>query len=215
MAFDLGYAVQALPVLLRALETTVLATVLGMAFALASGLSLALLQATPPLRRAARFSVLFVRDTPLLVQLYFLFFGLPALGLKLGPLATGVLGLGLHYGAYASETYRAGIEAVGREQWEAARSLGFSRYDTWTRIVLPQAVPPMLPAFGNQLIAMLKDTPLLSAITVVELVQAAQIEGARSFRYLELFTLVGLLFWLVSSAAAWVVALAGGRLVRP
>jgi len=138
----------------------------------------------------------------LLIQLYFLYFGLPAFGVSASPLLTGILGLGLHYSTYCSEVYRAGIEGVPRGQWEAARALGFRRLDTWRRVVLPQAIPPIVPALGNYLISMFKDSPLLAAITVTELLQTAKIIGAERFRYLEPLTLVGLLFLAVSLVAS-------------
>lgn len=205
MTFDLEYAAQVLPLLLRGLVVTVEATVLGMAAALAFGLAWALARRSRSrlVRGPASLGLEIVRSTPLLVQLYFLYFALPRVGVTLAPLAAGVLGLGLHYGAYVAEIYRAGLEAVPRGQWEAALSLGLSRGRTFRTIVLPQAVPLVLPALGNRLVAMFKDTPLLGAITVLEMLQVARLEGARTFRYLEPVTLVGLLFLVLSLAASW------------
>jgi polar amino acid transport system permease protein len=141
----------------------------------------------------------FVRDTPLLVQLYFLYFViLPAAGLPLSALWTGIVGIGAHYSAYTAEVYRAGIEGVPKGQWEAARALNFSVWQTWTAIILPQAIPKVIPALGNYLIAMFKDTPILSSIGVLEMLEQAQIIGSETFRYLEPMTEVGLLFLLVS-----------------
>ncbi|MDF1521545.1 MAG: ABC transporter permease subunit [Trueperaceae bacterium] len=130
-------------------------------------------------------------------------------------LATGVIGLGLHYGAYLSEVYRTGIASVDKGQWEAAIALDFSTLHTWRTIVLPQAIPPMIPAFGNYFIVMFKETPLLSAITVVELMQTAKIIGARTFSYVEPYTLVGLIFLLLSYPAALAVNRLEARLARP
>jgi polar amino acid transport system permease protein len=205
MRFDLEYAIEVLPALLSALRITVLATALGMTAALAVGLAWALLRRSRRrlVRAAASLSLELVRSTPLLVQLYLIFFTLPRLGVTLSPLAAGVLGLGLHHGSYVAEIYRAGIDAVPRGQWEAAVSLGLSRARTSCAIILPQAVPRVLPALGNCLVAMFKDTPLLGAITVLEMLQVARLEGARTFRYLEPVTLVGLLFLAVSLVAAW------------
>jgi polar amino acid transport system permease protein len=140
----------------------------------------------------------FIRSTPLLVQLYFLFFVLPDTGIRLSALTTGVLALGLHYSAYTAEVYRAGIEGVPREQWEAALALNMKPWHTWFAVILPQALPPVIPAMGNYLVAMFKDTPMLAAITVMELLQTAKLIGAESFRYLEPLTLVGLLFLAIS-----------------
>jgi polar amino acid transport system permease protein len=98
--------------------------------------------------------------------------------------------------------YRAGLESVARGQWEAARALNLPPRRTFLRIVLPQAIPPVLPALGNYVVAMFKDTPLLSTITVLELLYTAKNVGAETFRYLEPFTLVGVLFLVVSLVAA-------------
>lgn len=157
----------------------------------------------------------FVRSTPLLVQLYFLFYVMPRYGLAVSPLAAGIIGLGLHYSTYLSEVYRAGIESVPKGQWEAATALDFSRTQTWLRIILPQAVPPIVPMLGNYLILMFKETPLLSAITVVEMMQTAKIIGAGTFRYLEPFTLVGLLFLALSYPSALLVKRLERRWARP
>lgn len=156
----------------------------------------------------------FVRSTPLLVQLYFLFYVMPRYGLALSPLTAGIIGLGLHYSTYLSEVYRAGIESVAKGQWEAATALDFSRGQTWLRIILPQAVPPIVPMLGNYLVLMFKETPLLSAITVVEMMQTAKIIGAGTFRYLEPFTLVGLLFLVLSYPSALLVKRMERRLAR-
>ncbi|MDA4635977.1 ABC transporter permease subunit, partial [Escherichia coli] len=96
----------------------------------------------------------FIRGTPLLVQLYFIFYVLPDAGITLSPLVAGVIGLGLHYGTYTAEVYRGGIDNVARGQWEAARACNLSAFQTWTRIILPQALPPMIPALANYFIAM-------------------------------------------------------------
>jgi len=214
---DWAYAWSALPVLLRAFVVTAQATAVGMAAALLLGLVWAI-AARSPLRwlsGAARAVVEFVRTTPLLVQIYFLFYVLPDLGLTLTPFAAGALALGLHYSAYVAEIYRAGSDAVPRGQWEAALALHLSRAQTWRHVILPQALPPVIPALGNRFIAMLKDTPLLSAITVVEALQAAKIMGAETFRYLEPISIVGLLFLAASLLLARAVALLEARFAPP
>lgn len=197
---DWSYAAAALPVVLRGFVVTLEATVLGMAGALLLGLLWALAGRAPVrwLRGAARGLVEFVRTTPLLVQIYFIFYVLPGAGMRLAPFAAGALALALHYSAYVAEIYRAGIDAVPRGQWEAALALNLSRAQTLRHVILPQALPPIVPALGNRFIAMLKDTPLLSAITVVEALQAAKLLGAETFRYLEPITIVGLLFLAAS-----------------
>jgi polar amino acid transport system permease protein len=127
------------------------------------------------------------------------------LGIVLSPMVTGVLALGIHYGAYTSESYRAGIESVPRGQWEAAVALNMRPATKWRWVVLPQAVPTVIPALGNYLVAMFKEAPLLSTITVVELLAVARSIQSRTFRGLEPFTLAGLLFLAVSIPAAMFV----------
>lgn len=214
--FDWGYALAILPHLLAGFAVTLQATAAGTAIALVLGLVWAILRRSH-LRLVswpAAAVVELVRSTPLLVQLFFLFYVLPGLGIALSPFVTGAIGLGLHYSAYMAEVYRAGIDSVPRPQWEAAAALNFGRVHTWRAIILPQAIPPVLPALGNYVIGMFKDTPLLSAITVVEVLQTAKIIGARSFRYLEPLTLVGLLLLLVSLGASHLVRTLEVRLAR-
>ena len=204
MIFDWQYALDALPVLASGLKVTVQATLLGMAFALVVGLVLTLARRShlALISWPTAFIVEFVRSTPLLVQIYFLFYVLPTFGVTISPLTTGILGLGLHYAAYCSEVYRAGIESIPRGQWEAATALNLNRFTTIFKVILPQAIPPVVPALGNYLVAMFKDTPLLSAITVLEMLQQAKILGSETFRYVEPLTMVGAAFLIMSLVAA-------------
>lgn len=197
------FAWEILPVLLEALVVTIQATILGSILALTLGLVLALFRRSTRwyVRRPAAWAIEFIRSTPLLVHLFFLFYALPQLpyvGVTLSPLTAGVLGLGIHYATYTSEVYRAGIEGVPKGQWEAATAVNLPTRRTWTGVVLPQAIPNVLPALINYVIAMFKETPLLALITVIEVLGAARIIGTQSFRYLEAFTLAGLLFFTVS-----------------
>jgi polar amino acid transport system permease protein len=204
MIIDWRFAWEILPQFISALWITVQATVAGMLIALTLGLLLALARRSraPWLNWPVAGLIEFVRGTPLLVQIYFLFYVLPDLGLKLSPLTTGIIALGLHYSAYCSEVYRAGLESIPQEQWEAAAALNLGRFHTLSRVIVPQAIPPVVPALGNYLVAMFKDTPLLSAITVVELLQTAKIVGSETFRYVEPVTMVGLFFLVLSLIAA-------------
>lgn len=214
--FDWSFALEILPTLGSALVITMQATVLGMLVAVTLGLVLAMLRRSK-LRIVSlptAFFIEFVRSTPLLVQMYFLFYVLPLTGAQMSPLMTGIVALGLHYATYCAEVYRAGIEAVPRGQWEAATALNMSRWRTTVGVVLPQAIPPVVPALGNYLVAMFKDTPLLSAITVVELLQQSKMIGSATFRYTEPLTLVGLLFLALSLVAAWGVRGLEARLQR-
>lgn len=197
------FAFEILPSLLEGLVVTVQATILGSILALTLGLILALLRRSPRwyIRRPIAGVIEFIRSTPLLVHLFFLFYALPQLpyvGVTLSAMTAGVLGLGIHYATYTSEVYRAGIEGVPKGQWEAATAVNLPTRRTWTGVVLPQAIPNVLPALINYVIAMFKETPLLALITVVEVLGAARAAGTQSFRYLEAYTLVGLLFFVVS-----------------
>jgi polar amino acid transport system permease protein len=201
MQFDIHFALEILPDLLRGAIVTLEATVGGFLVALVGGLILAVARRTR-LAVPALAYIEFMRNTPLLVQIYAIFYVLPFAGLTLGAMASGVLALGLNYSAYTAEIYRAGIESVPQGQWEAARSLGLSAWVTWTRVVLPQAVRPILPVLGNYLIGMFKDTPLLATITVPEIFNAAMQVAGTTYRYNEPYTLVALIFLAMSYPAS-------------
>ncbi|MGX5845102.1 ectoine/hydroxyectoine ABC transporter permease subunit EhuD [Mesorhizobium sp. ArgA1] len=200
MEWDWSFALKIMPLLAQGVKITIYASILASALAMLVGLAVAILRrsAGPLVGSVVRFCVAFVRGTPLLVQLYFTFYVLPDVGIYLSPLAAGVITLGIHYSSYTSEVYRAGIDNVDRGLWEAAKALNLTRLQTWRYIILPQAVPPMLPALGNYIVAMFKETPLLSVITVIELMGEARIVANIHYRYLEPMTLVGMFFLAVS-----------------
>jgi polar amino acid transport system permease protein len=214
MIWSWSFALSCLPDMLRGLWVTLEAVFFGMLLALALGLvwALARRSASIGLSAPVAFLVEFVRSTPLLVQLYFIFYGLPALGVTLSPLLAGILALGVHYSCYTAEVYRAGIEGVARGQWEAATALNLTRRQTYRHVILPQAIPPIVPVLGNYLIAMFKDTPLLSAITVLEMLQRAKIIGKQSFRFLEPLTLVGAFYLALSLLSALAIGWLSQRL---
>lgn len=201
------FTLKILPQILEALKITISATFVSFAVALSVGLVLTFARRShfKPLSLFAHGFVEFIRSTPLLVQLYFIFYVLPEHGLVLTPFAAGVIGLGLHYSTYLAEVYRGGIESIPPGQWEAAKALNFSRIDTWLKIILPQSIPPVIPVLGNYLITMFKETPVLSAITLVEIMQTAKMIGSHSFRYLEAFTIVGVLFLVLSYSSSLMV----------
>jgi polar amino acid transport system permease protein len=201
--WDWNYALSILPALVEGLGITILATVLGSIIAMLLGLLLAVLERGPlPVAIVVRGFVEFVRSTPLLVQIFFLFFVLPAFGIVLSGLTVGVIALGVHYASYTSEVYRAGIDAIPRGQWEAATALSLPRSRVWTGVVLPQAIPRVVPALGNYVISMFKEVPLLVAIGVLCVVGRAEEVGNTYFRYVEPYTLAGLFFLLLSYPAS-------------
>lgn len=207
MTWNNDFALSILPDLLDGLWVTVKITLMSMGLALAIGLIVAVLRylKIPVLSGLLTFYVLFVRGTPLLVQAYLLYYVMPEYGLTLSTFATGVIVLGVNYSAYTAEVFRAGIEGVARGQWEAATALNMPTARTWRRIVLPQAVRPVIPVLGNYLIQMFKDSAILFAITVVELMRTANTIGSREFRYLEPFTIAALLYLIVSYSSSLVV----------
>ncbi|NVZ64203.1 ectoine/hydroxyectoine ABC transporter permease subunit EhuD [Pseudomonas gingeri] len=200
MEFDVEFAWSILPDLLRGLLVTVQVVVLGFLLAVLLGLILAIAQRSPfaAPRRFCQGYLSFFRNTPLMVQLYVLFFALPSAGITLPAISTGVIGLGLYYSAYIAEAYRGAIDGVPAGQWEAARALDFDTTTTWRRIILPQALKPMLPVLGNYLIGMFKETPLLAVITIPELFQAAKQVAGMTYRYTEPYTLMAVLFLIIS-----------------
>ncbi|MFC9256801.1 ectoine/hydroxyectoine ABC transporter permease subunit EhuD [Amycolatopsis thailandensis] len=201
-------AANSVPLLLEGLLVTVEITLLASVVAYAFGLVFALIRRAgiPVLSQAVLLFIEFVRSTPLLIQVFVLYYVIqPVGGMTLSPFATGVIALGVHYATYAAEVYRAGIEAVPKGQWEAATALNLPRSRVWTAVVLPQAVPRVLPALGNYTISMFKETPLLLAIGVVDVLARAKEVGADTFRVTEPYTLAGVLFLLVSLPASILV----------
>ncbi|AMB86446.1 ectoine/hydroxyectoine ABC transporter permease subunit EhuD [Pseudomonas agarici] len=205
--FDWTYAWQILPDLLRASLNTVGITLIGFLIAIVLGLFLAIGRRSRRvwLSWPATAVIEFIRSTPLLIQVYFLYYVLPNYGVSMSAMQVGIIGIGLHYACYIAEVYRSGLDAVPRAQWEAVTALNMAPYGAYRHIILPQALRPILPPLGNYLVAMLKDTPVLSAITVVEIMQQAKNIGSENFRYLEPITMVGLFFLALSIALAYLV----------
>ncbi len=193
--------------MLLAAVNTLLAAGVGYAIALVLGLAFALLQRTryPIVSFIVRECVEFVRSTPLLLQIFFVFYVGPQFGVSLSPWVSGMLAIGLHYAAYLSEVYRAGLDSVPKGQWEACTALNLSPQRTYFKIIIPQAIPLTIPGFGNYLVGILKDTPMLSVIGVAELMHAATAVGSETYRYLEPYTLVGIIFLVISLPAAWFI----------
>lgn len=205
--FDWAFFWALFPEMLKGLFVTARATVLGFGLAVVLGLVLALGRRSP-LRviswPTAAF-IEFVRSTPLLVQLYFLFFGLPDMGVRLSATQVLIIGLGVHYATYASEGYRAGIESVPKGQWEAATAMNLGPVTTWQHVILPQALPNVLPSLGNNLVAAFKDAPLGFAVGVTGILFFATTMRGSTFRAVEPFLVTGIGFLLVSLPAAWFV----------
>jgi polar amino acid transport system permease protein len=195
--WDFGAFFKYLPFLLRGMEVTILVSLLSMVVGAIIGLAVALVRLSPfaPLRWVAAFYVDFLRSTPLLIQLVWVFFALPILlGYSLPPIVAGVATLGAYSGAYLAELFRAGILSVASGQRDAALALGMTRTQVLGRIVLPQALTRMLPPIASTLITLVKDSSLVSVISVAELMWAAQSLAAVSLRPVEVLTGTGLLY---------------------
>jgi polar amino acid transport system permease protein len=215
--FDFAFALSVIPEMLRGLQVTIIATFGGFAVALLLGL---LLEAgrrsgIRELKLLCNGYIAFVRCTPLLVQLYFVFYVLPGYGIRFAALTTGILVLGFHVGAYVAEVYRGGIDAVDAGQWDATHSLGLPVFATWRYVIIPQALPPMLPPLGNFLIGLFKETPLLAAITVIDVFGAANAIAGRTFRYNEPYTVAALMLLVISLVAAYALRRLERRFANP
>lgn len=193
-----------LPKMLIATGNTLMAAGIGYGIAIVLGLVLALAQRTPikPLTIVMREVVEFIRSTPLVLQIFFVFYVGPQFGIRLSPWTAGMIAIGLHYAAYLSEVYRGGLDSVPKGQWEAATALNLSMAHTYRRIIIPQALPPSLAGMGNYLVGIFKDTPMLSVIGVAELMHTANAIGSESYRFLEPYTMVGIIFLLISLPTA-------------
>lgn len=202
--WDWAFAREILPDIAEGLWWTVRLTLLSMVLAMALGLVLAILRRSRvrAVSWPVGFVIDFIRSTPLIVQFFFLWLGLPELGITLSPWRAAVLGLGVHYACYTSESYRAGIESVPRGQWEAATAVNLSTVATWRQVVLPQAIPTVLPALGNYLVASFKDAPIAAVMGVSGVLASAQAIQSETFRGMEPFTVTGVLFLAVSVPAA-------------
>lgn len=193
-------AVEFLPILLKGAVVTVEVTVLSFLLSSVLGLGLALMK----LSRVRSVSMLgagivnLIRGLPIIVQLFYIYFVLPDIGIHLTAFQAGVIGLGIAYSAYQAENFRAGIEAVDPGQREAAQAMGMRSALIMRRVILPQAFRIALPPYGNTLVMMLKDSSLVSTITVAEMTRAGQLIASSTFKNMTVYTLVALLYLLMS-----------------
>jgi polar amino acid transport system permease protein len=205
MIWDWNYAFSILPELLEHFfRFTLVLTVLGTVVAASLGLVFAIVRwvRIPVLSQVTWAFIEFIRSTPIVIQLFFLFYALPNFGITLPAMTAGVIGFGVHYACYYAEVYRAGITAVPIGQWEASTAVHLSPTRTWQRVILPQAVRNVLPSLGNYAIAMFKETPYAALITVPELVFEARAVATDTSRFLEPFTMAGLIFLAASYPTA-------------
>lgn len=202
LQFDL---VNWMPQLLQGLVVTIEITVLCIAMGIVIGLGLAMarLYGYRPIYWLATVYISFFRGTPILVQLFLVYYGLPSLGLKLAPFVAGVLALGLNTSAYQAEYFRGAIQSLPSGQMLAARSIGMSRFEALRSIVLPQALRLVIPPWSNELILMLKYSSIVFFATVTDLMGAGRIIASDTFRYFEVFIVVALLYLAIVLVLSW------------
>jgi His/Glu/Gln/Arg/opine family amino acid ABC transporter permease subunit len=207
---------EVLPFLTVGAVTTVKLSIAAMAVGLALGLvaALARLSRQRWLRGAGTLYVEVIRGTPLLVQLFIIYYGLPEYGVRINPFPAAVLGLGINYGAYLAEVYRAGILSIDRGQWEAGSSLAMPRPMVLWVIIMPQAIRVILPPVGNYFISMLKDSALAATVSVTELLRAGQLRVAITFRAMEIYLLVAAIYLILSYPCSILIQQAERRMSR-
>ncbi|WP_314175460.1 ectoine/hydroxyectoine ABC transporter permease subunit EhuD [Streptomyces winkii] len=216
MTWDWSAVGDFMPRLWDGVVLTLEALVLGSLIAFALGLVWALAQRSSlkivswPVTAVTEF----IRNTPLLVQLFFLYFVLPEWNVTFSALVTGVIGLGLHYSTYTAEVYRAGIDGVPVGQWEACTALSLPRGRTWSAVILPQAIRRVVPALGNYVIAMLKDSPMIATIGALEMLGQARQFSAETFQPTEPITVIGIVFILIAYPASLLMRALERRLVH-
>lgn len=215
MSWDWGVVSDFMPYFWDGLGITLQALVFGSLIAFALGLVWAMAQRSPWywVRWPVSAVTEFIRNTPLLVQLFFLFYVLPEWGPEFSPLTTGIIGLGLHYSTYTAEVYRAGIGGVPVGQWEAATALSLPRSRTWIAVILPQALRRVVPALGNYVIAMLKDSPMIAVVGALDMLGQAESFSNTTFTS-EAYTIVGIAFIVISYPASLLIRALERRLAR-
>jgi cystine transport system permease protein len=195
---------QSLPFLLQGAVYTILLSVGGMGFGLLIGFGLALMRRSK--RRAltipARVYISFIRGTPLLVQLFLIYYGLAQFGLRFDPIPAALLGFSLNIGGYAAEIIRSAIASIDRRQWETAASLGFTPWQVLQYVILPQAARVAIAPLANSFISLVKDTSLAATIQVPELFRQAQLITARTYEIFTMYLAAAMIYWVLSTALA-------------
>ncbi|WP_028717605.1 ectoine/hydroxyectoine ABC transporter permease subunit EhuD [Paracoccus sp. J39] len=214
MNFDLDFALSTLPTILRGLGTTIWVAIASCIGASLLGFLFEALRRTGRIMGyLMRFVIDFIRSTPVLVQIYFLYYVLPFYDVVLPALVVGVLALSVYYSGYLAEVFKAGIDAIPQGQPEAAKALGLTRADTLLRIIAPQMLRNIAAPMGNYFVSILKATPYLAVIAVPEMLGNALDIGSETFRYSEPMLMVGAVFLILAVSIAWVVRLFELRLM--
>jgi polar amino acid transport system permease protein len=197
---DFKFMWKYLPFIMKGVGTTVYVSILSIVSACILALfgALGRLSKNPIFYGVATFYISVIRGTPLIVQIFVIYLGLPQMGIVISAVPAGIIALGVNYGAYMTEIFRAGIQAIGRGQIEAAHSLGMTYGQLMKRVVLPQAMRLIIPPTGNEFIAMLKDSALVNFLGVWELFFRAVKIGRQNFKSMETLIIAGLFYWLVT-----------------
>ena len=204
MIFSFNDMIGFLPSLLQGALLTITVSLLAFGLALVFGLiiGIARISRLMPLRMLAACYIQFIRGTPLLLQLFFIYYVLPYVGIVLTPFISGAIGLTLNYAAYMAEVFRSGIQAIPKGQWEAGSSVGMSRRLLMRRIILPQAVRIIIPSLGNFFVSIFKDSALVSVITMRDLMFSGELLASATYKHFEIFTEVAVIYFLISYPTA-------------
>ncbi|MDR1965713.1 MAG: amino acid ABC transporter permease [Synergistaceae bacterium] len=203
MGFDFSLVIPRMGMFIAGAMVTIEASMLSIFFGAVLGIIVGILRVAPlkPVKMAAACYIYVIRGTPALIQLFFIYFGLPALGINLSAMASGVIGLSLNSAGYVGEIVRGGIEAVSRGQWEAGKVLGMSYLKSMRFVILPQALRNMLPAFGNEFVTLVKESSLLSTLAITELTQVGQQVRSVTYASFETFIIVGAMYLVMTTIA--------------
>lgn len=201
MQESIQLVIDSLPFLLKGAGYTLQLSIGGMFFGLLLGFILALMRLSPiwPVRWLARFYISIFRGTPLIAQLFMIYYGLPQFGIELDPIPSAMIGLSLNTAAYAAETLRAAISSIDKGQWEAAASIGMTPWQTMRRAILPQAARVALPPLSNSFISLVKDTSLAATIQVPELFRQAQLITSRTLEVFTMYLAASLIYWIMAT----------------
>ncbi|HSZ93638.1 MAG TPA: ectoine/hydroxyectoine ABC transporter permease subunit EhuD [Acetobacteraceae bacterium] len=204
MIFSIDDMIAFLPSLLHGAMITIAVSLLAFGLALVFGLvtGIARISRLMPLRVVAACYIQFIRGTPLLLQLFFIYYVLPYVGIVLTPFVSGLTGLTLNYAAYMAEVFRSGILAIPKGQWEAGQSVGMSRRLLMRRIILPQAIRIIIPSIGNFFVSIFKDSALVSVITMRDLMFSGELLASATYKHFEIFTMVAVIYFLISYPTA-------------
>ncbi|CAN7577905.1 ectoine/hydroxyectoine ABC transporter permease subunit EhuD [Bosea sp. LjRoot9] len=214
--FDFGFALSIIPAIGKALATTLAVTLLSCIFAALLGFGLEITRrSSQPMRYAMRFVIDFIRSTPVLVQLYFLYYVLPVYGIKLPALVVGVAALSIYYCGYLAEVFKAGIDGIARGQFEAAKALGLGRFQTVLLVIAPQMLRNIAAPMGSYFISIFKSTPYLAVIAVPESFGSALDIASDTFRYGEPLAVVGAIFLAIAVSFSWLIHRFEARLALP